>query len=426
MRLFLSALLITLTTTVIFADPAPTPDPLDAVITPVTGETKELFEKAKKYFADKDYKDCKDVLGPLVAEHPMDSFIPQAKLMLAKVQDDFEISIAQLREVAEQYDDKPEGMQAQKELADRFYLADKYEDAADAYHEFLDKYEKDPMAVEVHYWLGSSYLAGDQTEKAIKEYEKVLDKGKQTNWAPKALLGMGNACFRAQKFSDAENRYLRILDQYALYDELNLVYLKLGETYEMEKKWKQAFAAYQTLVARFPKAIEVSEAQTRISELSKIHPELLASYTALPTPIMVSVTPTATEIQTPTATISAESIAPVMATPTAIATAEPTRVVEAATPEEVEQEETVDQPVLKSTPFHVQVGVYSKQANLLLTEKGLRKAGYKYYVITAKAADGTYVLYKLRTGHFATRTAAQKLANRLAKRIKEKAIVVED
>jgi len=403
----------------VFADPTPTPSELDKVITPVTGATKDLYEKAKKYFDEKNYKDCRDILTPLVAEHPMDSFIPQARLMLAKVQEDFEVSVAQLREVAEEYDDKPEGMQAQKELGDRFYLADKYDDAIDAYEEYLRNYEKSPYSVEVHYWLASSYSAAGRTQEAIKEYQKVLDNGKETAWAPKALLGMGNAYFSTQKFSDAEERYLRILDQYALYDELNLVYLKLGETYEMEKKWKQAFAAYQTLISRYPKSMEVSEAQPRIAELMKLHPELASSQTPVPSP---TVLPTLTEI--PTATVGKPPMAPT-ATVTIVPTATATAVVEAATPEQ-DQDVTVDQPVLKSTPFHVQVGVYSKKSNLELTEQGLRKAGYKYYVVTVQSVDSAFVLYKLRTGHFATRSAAQKLATKLSKRIKEKAIVVQD
>lgn len=418
--LFLCLMLASTVLADIAADEAVQKKEAQSVITPVVGETKELFDKAKKYFDDRDYKDCKDILLSLVAEHPMDNIIPQARLMLAKVQEDFDVSVAQLQEVAEEYDDLPEGMEAQKELADRYYLADKYEDAVSAYKEFLDRYQKSPMTVEVHYWLGSSYLAAEQPELAVKEYEKVLDKGKETTWAPKALLGMGNAYFKTQRFSDAESRYLRILDQYATYDEMNLVYLKLGETYEMEKKWKQAFAAYETLVSRYPKAIEVGEAQTRMTELAKIHPELQASITALPTPA-------ATEAVMVIPTMMEPPFATAEATPTGTLTEQPPPEEEAETAsEEPEQDATVDQPVLKSTPYHAQIGVYSKRANLVLTEKGLRKAGYKYYVITVKAADGSYVLYKLRTGHFTTRAAAQRLAHKLSKRIKEKVIVVQD
>jgi TolA-binding protein len=395
--------------------PAVWSDELSSVITPVSGETKALFEKAKTYFNDKNYKDCKDILTPLVAEHPLDDFIPQAKLLLAKVQDDFEVSIAQLREVAEQYDDKPEGMQAQKELGDRFYLADKYEDAADAYKEYLEKYEKSDMAVEVHYWLASSYSAAGQGKEAVEEYKKVLDKGSLTSWAPKALLGMGNAYFKMEKYSDAESQYLRILDKYALYDELNLVYLKLGATFELEKKWKLAYAAYQTLISRFPKSIEVAEAQTRMAELEKVHAEVKPLVTVIP---QTSPTMTATILPTPMTSpmVTPEAMA---GTPTVIAKVEPT-------PEEGEQEETVDQPVLKPTPFHVQIGVYTLKANVLKAQKAVHKAGYKSYVITIKRDQDAYTVYKVRVGHFTTRQAAQKVASILAKKTKEKAIVIEE
>jgi TolA-binding protein len=388
-----------------------TPDELSSVITPVSGDTKALFEKAKSLFDEKNYKECKDILGPLVAEHPMDDFIPQARLLLAKVQEDFDVSVAQLREVAEQYDDRPEGMDAQKELGDRFYLADRYEDAADAYQEYLERYEKSPMAVEVQYWLACSCSAAGKDKESIEEYKKVVDKGEKTTWAPKALLGMGNAYFKIEKFSDAENQYLRILDKYAAYDELNLVYLKLGETYELEKKWKQAYAAYQTLVSSFPKAMEVAEAQTRMTELAKTQKEVQPFVTALPAP-----TVTATAASTPMAeAVITATVVPETVTPTITAT-EPVT-------EEAEQE-VADQPVLKLTPFHVQVGVYTKKINVVKAERAIQKAGYKYYLVTIKR--DAYTVYKVRVGNFANRSTARKIARFLEKKTKEKAIVIEE
>jgi cell division septation protein DedD len=163
--------------------------------------------------------------------------------------------------------------------------------------------------------------------------------------------------------------------------------------------------------------MEVSEAQMRVDELAKLHAELKASVTAVATP-----TVSATAILEPTATIGAPPFVPVTPEPAMTATS----VVAEVTPEEAEQEETADQPVLKSTPFHVQVGVYTKKANLLKVEKVIHKAGYKYYVVTAKKEDQAYTLYKVRVGYFATRSAAQKVATILVKKTKEKAIVVED
>jgi len=267
------------------------------------------------------------------------------------------------------------------------------------------------MAVEVQYWLACSYSAAGKDKESIDEYKKVVDKGEKTSWAPKALLGMGNAYFKIEKYSDAENQYLRILDKYATDDELNLVYLKLGETYELEKKWKQAYAAYQTLVNRFPKAMEVTEAQTRMTELEKVHAEVQPFITALPTP-----TVTATVVSAPLvlATTTA-TVAPLTVTPTAVTVQ--------TTPEEAEQE-VADQPLLKVTPFHVQVGVYSQRANVLKTERAVQKAGYQYYVVKMKR--DAFTVYKVRVGNFSNRSAAEKTARILAKKTKEKAIVVEE
>jgi TolA-binding protein len=394
-----------LTLVLFFLTPAAWSDELSSVITPVAGETKALFEKAKTLFDEKNYKECKDILTPLVAQHPMDDFVPQARLLLAKVQEDFDLSVAQLREVASEYDVKPEGMEAQKELGDRFFLADKYDEAVDSYKEYLDHYEKSPMAVEVHYWLACSYSAAGQNKESIEEYKKAVDKGEKTSWAPKALLGMGNSYFKMQKYSDAESQYLRILDKYATYDELNLVYLKLGETYELEKKWKQAYAAYQTLIFHFPKAMEVAEAQTRMDELAKSQKEVQPFVTVLPTPVF-----TATVVVVSAVTSTPEG-AP------AITAVQPT-------PEEAEQEVTADQPVLKSTPFHVQVGVYTQKVNVLKAQKAIKKAGYESYVVMIKR--DSYTVYKVRVGHFADRLAALKIARVLAKKTKEKAIVIEE
>jgi cell division septation protein DedD len=108
-------------------------------------------------------------------------------------------------------------------------------------------------------------------------------------------------------------------------------------------------------------------------------------------------------------------------------TVTPTVVVEVEkTPVQAEQEETIDQPVLKPTPFHVQVGVYTLKANVLKVQKAIRKAGYKSYVITIKRDQDAYTVYKVRVGNLTTRQAAQKVADILAKKTKEKAIVVEE
>ncbi len=360
-------------------------------------DTHSLFEKAEKLFDQKNYQQSKNILNQLVAEHPMEDFIPKARLLLANLQEDFNVSIAQFKDLAAEYNARPEGEEAQKDLGARYYLADKYTDAAQSYKEFLDNYPKSASLSEVHYWYASSLLALDQNKEAIEQFKQVLNDTKDSSWAPKSLLGMGTAFFKMKKYSDARNQYLRILDQYHLYDELNLVYLRLGQTYEAEKKWKEAHAAYQTLIDQYPKSFEVAEARDRLRDLESQHADLPRAPEAV--------------FPEPTATVATTSVQP---TPTQATESVP------ALGSEGGQEEVV------TKPFHVQVGVYSKKFNVDKTRKMIKKAGYSSYVVTVQQEGVPYTYYKVRVGHFADRTSAEKVAKELARRTKEKAIVIEN
>ena len=375
----------------------PTPKP--------TEDAHPLFEKAQKLFDQKNYQEAKDMLNQLVAKHPMDDYVPKARLLLANLQEDFNVSIAQFKSLAAEYAEKPEGEEAQKDLGARYYLADKYEDAAKSYREFLDTYPKSVALPEVHYWYAASLTALDKNDEAVDEYKKVVDVSKDSIWAPKALLGMGNAFYKMKRYDDAREQYLKVLDQYHLYDELNLVYFRLGQTYEAQQKWKEAHAAFQSLIQQYPKSFEVPEARDHLRALESLHADI----------------PHAAEAEEPTPT----------PTPLVIeAVVQPTPVSHpAATPVLKKNKNTVLRHLpaaLSPKPFHVQVGVYSKKANADKAQKAIRKAGYGSYVVTAKQEGVPYTYYKVRVGNYADRASAEKVAKILAKKTREKAIVIED
>jgi TolA-binding protein len=369
--------------------PGPTATPEDS---------RSLFDKAQKLFDEKNYKQSKDILNQLVAKHPMEDFIPKAKLLLANLQEDFNVSTAQFKSLAAEYNNRPEGEEAQKDLGARYYLADKYNDAADSYKEFLDSYPKSASLPEVRYWYASSLLALDKNDEAADQFRKVLGDAKDSAWAPKSLMGIGSAYFKMKKYSDAQSQYLRILDQYPRFDELNLVYLKLGQTYESEQKWKEAHAAYQTLIQKYPKSLEVVEGRERLRALETRHPDL----------------PHALEAEAPEPT------------PTAVeASVQPTPTAEAVESDSTPEPETATRGEV-SKPFHVQVGVYSKKSNVDKTRKLIRKAGYISYVVKVQQEGVPFTYFKVRVGHFADKAAAEKAARELARKTGEKAIVIED
>jgi len=379
--------------------PAPT-------ATPWGGSASALFAKAQKLFQDKHYQEAKDNLNQLVSKYPMDGFVPKARLLLANLTEDFDAATAQFQVLAGEYAGQPEGAEAQKDMGARYYLADKYPEASQSYKDYLDQYPKNPDVPEVRYWLGSSLSAMGMDHDAIDQFQKVADDARDSPWAPKALVGLGNAHFNQKQYDQAEKEYLKVLQDYPYYDELNLVYYKLGQTFELEKKDRQAYASYQTLLQRFPKALEVTDSQARMAELEKIHPEYKTPEES----------PTMEAAANPTETLAGgiSTPAPEAETQEPTPTAETTPVVEA------------EAMVPTDKPFHVQVGVFSQEIYVEKARKEIKRAGYSSFVVAAKGGDNPYTYYKVRVGSFGDRASAEKLAKKLTRKLKEQTIVVED
>jgi len=370
-------------------------------------DNRSLFEKGEKFFKEKNYKEAKRALNQVVAKaSPLEDYIPKARLLLANLQEDFTVSIGQFRTLAAEYAKSPTGEEAQRSLGARYYLADKYEEAIGSYKEFLEEYPKSLAAPEARYWYASSLMALDKNREALDEFKKVVEKSPDSAWAPKSLLAMATLSLRLSRPEDAQRHLLRVLDQYRLYEEMNLVYLKLGQSYEARRMPKEALAAYRTLEQDHPKSFEVTEAKLRRESIEREHPELLGKGPApevapTPTQVLAAIPSPEEEVSS---TPSEEAI---VTAPLPTATPVP---VEASVPK----------------PFHVQVGVFSKSANAKKKRQELEAAGYKGYTVLVKDPAMAYPLMKVRVGHFEDRASAEKLARELTKKLKEKAIVVED
>ncbi|HVM32399.1 MAG TPA: SPOR domain-containing protein, partial [bacterium] len=177
-----------------------------------------------------------------------------------------------------------------------------------------------------------------------------------------------------------------------------------GQTFEKEKKDRQAYASYRTLLDRYPNALEAKDAQDRLTALSKVHPDYESvSAPENPTP---SPTPGLTPAPTPVT-----------------AAAEPTA---APTPVPAESPEAEAPPQAQPKPFHVQVGVFTQKAYVAKAVKSLAKLGDKAFVVSAKSDSSPYTYYKVRSGQYATRVEAEKEAKKLSRLLKQQVIVVED
>jgi len=364
-------------------------------------DAHSLFTKAQDYFNQKNYDQARETFSRFVAEHPMDQMIPQAKLLLARMEQDFSASTKEFAQLAQEYSDKPEGADAEKDLGARFYLADKYGDAALTYGEFLKTHPQSASAPEARYWYACSLYSLEKCQEAVTQFAQVAEEAPESPWAPKALLGEGNTYVKLNLNSQAEKQYLRILERYPLFAEMNLVYYRLGRVYELEGKSVQAHAAYLNLLDNYPQALEAEDARQRMLALEKINPSI-TPVAQLTTPTPMGVLATAPE-NTPVPT-------------------------EIPSPEISPAEPEAETPVLTNAakPFHVQVGVYSNKKFMTATLKKLKKSGYKLKVLKLKTEDMAYPLYKVRMGSYPDHASALKASKAFMKKTHIKTFVVED
>lgn len=391
-----------LTATLLAQTPAP------AVSAGQGGDAQSLFAKAQGYFNQKNYDQARTALSHFVADHPLDQMIPQARLLLARMEEDFSASTQQFAQLAKDYADKPEGAEAQKDLGARYYLADKYSEAAQTYEDFLKTHPQSSSAPEARYWYACSLFSLEHYQEAVTQFAQVTTETPESPWAPKSLLGLGNTYVKLNQDAQAEKQYLRVLDRYPLFTEMNLVYYRLGRVYELEGKNAQAHAAYASLVGQFPRALEAEDALQRMQAMERLDPTLTpVAVASLSTPIA--------QPQAPSKETSGASGSMTLAG--------------ATTPEEnatTEEEASSDELESAATPFHIQVGVYSRTRFMALTLKTLEKAGYKPKILKVKTEDMAYPLYKVRVGDYPDRSSAQMAAKILTKKTRMKTFVVED
>jgi len=369
----------------------PAPSPTETPLPPAN----ELFRRAQDAFREKRYKDSRDLLLVLVARQPLQEIAPKARLMLASLEQDFQSSLDKFRLLATEFAGKPEGEEALLSMGNRYYAADRYDDAAGVYREFLDRYPKSPLSPEVRFFLSSSLSAQGKDEEAVKHFEKVVASAPDSVWAPKSLLGIGTAELKRKQSDRARKTFLRILDQYPLYEESNLVYYRLAQAYEELKKPREAHAAYATLVSRYPKALEAEGAKARMKEMEASNPALRPAEEAAegaPGEEPADVTPpvvTVKEVPTPLPASSTDRIA-------------------------------------LSKPFKVQVGVFTRRENAVKLRDQCREAGYAVSLAMSQAADMPYPYYKVRIGSYTDRESARKAAAAISKKLGQPAVVVED
>jgi tetratricopeptide (TPR) repeat protein len=129
--------------------------------------------------------------------------------------------------------------------------------------DIMDQYSMTKSANLSKYYTGICYLKLGQFEKAIEYLEKF--NGKDEVVAAMAKGGIGDACLELNQPEKAIKYYLEAAESKKNDFTSPVFYLKVAQTYEIQKNFEKALEYYKLIKHDYPRAIEAQEIDKNIA-----------------------------------------------------------------------------------------------------------------------------------------------------------------
>jgi len=186
----------------------------------------------------------------------------------------YEDAIESWGKVRDTYHSPALNMLAELKIAESYYQAERYEEAAAAYQDFLQQHPNDSRLDDVLYRLGLSHyqqiLSADRdqtsTINAMRSFEELLRRYPDYPLAEEAKMliqrcrnrlaehevYVGNFYLKTEKYQAAIQRLERVLLQYPNYYYRDEAYYYLGKAYLMAGEKEKSEQVFNRLTEQFP------------------------------------------------------------------------------------------------------------------------------------------------------------------------------
>jgi len=200
----------------------------------------------------------------------------------------YDDAIANWEKVRDSYYSPELNILAEMKIAEAYFLAGRYVEAATAYEDFIKQHPDHSRTSEILYQLGLSYynqiLTPDRdqttTRNALATFNDLLkrfpDFPRQYELKEKIALCqdrlaehemmVGNFYLRTEKYQAAVNRISPIFSHYPGYSKKDEAYYYLGHAYLMLENRQRAADAFNTLYREYPSSKYVLAAQKLVEK----------------------------------------------------------------------------------------------------------------------------------------------------------------
>jgi len=198
----------------------------------------------------------------------------------------YDNAIASWEKVRESYYSPELTMLAEMKIAETYYAAERYPEAASAYEDYIRQYPGDPRRASATYWLAMSYYHQildydrDQTntknalnafndllrlypdEKDESEIRPLIQRCKNQLAAHEVYVG--RFYLRTKHYQSAINRLEEIPQQYPGYSHLDEVYFYLISAHVKLEDHQKAQGLFQRLQSTFPNSPFIEKAEKKL------------------------------------------------------------------------------------------------------------------------------------------------------------------
>lgn len=179
-------------------------------------------------------------------------------------------------------------MLAELKMAETYYKAERYPEAASAYNDFTKQYPGDDRNASATYWLGMSYynqilaIDRDQTNtvNALTVFNTLLKSypGERDENEIRPLIQhcrdllaahevyIGRFYLRTKNYQSAIKRLEEALQQYPDYSKLDETYFYLISAYLKLENREKAEANFKQLLAAFPNSSYIAKAMKKLDK----------------------------------------------------------------------------------------------------------------------------------------------------------------
>lgn len=217
---------------------------------------KELFNKANNAFANREFKEARQLFKKYLALYPAGEDAAFAEYNIAESlyqESEFQQAVPIYEKVVSSYKDKEIAMDAQNRVGDCYQKLQDGEKARESYQKVVKDYPNTRQAEYAAYSLKWLRIA-EEKEKVKKvgqvkpaEEVKLKEKKPEEKVSKEAQLKLARDLFEVKKYKEARSEFDKFLKSYPRDEFSSYAQLKLAETYYYEDDYENAVKEYEKL-----------------------------------------------------------------------------------------------------------------------------------------------------------------------------------